>query len=189
VSDAWEGLVWTLGAAEELRVDPTWIAVGGDSAGGNLAAVTALRARSAGVALALQVLVYPVTDADFESESYRTYESGLNLTREKMQWYWSVYLAGADPLQPDASPLRAGDLRGVAPALVQTSEYDPLCSEGERYGQRLAEAGVARTVTRYDGTIHGFLRMPALTPAADRALDEIAAALSAAGTAAGPPAR
>jgi acetyl esterase len=189
VSDAWAGLLWTLGAADELRIDRTRIAVGGDSAGGNLAAVTALHARSDGIALALQVLAYPVTDADFESESYRAYENGLNLTREKMQWYWSVYLAGADPLHPDASPMRASDLRGVAPALVQTSEYDPLCSEGERYGQRLAEAGVAGTVTRYDGTIHGFLRMPAFTPAANRALDEIAAALSIAGTTAAPPTR
>lgn len=177
VADAWTALRWTFDRAGELGIDATRIAVGGDSAGGNLAAVTALRARAEGLPLALQVLVYPVTDADFESESYRVHGNGLNLTREKMRWYWSAYLAGADGLDPDASPLRAGDLAGVAPALLQTSEYDPLCSEAEAYGERLAQAGVARTVTRYEGTIHGFVQMPAFTSAAHDALDEIATAL------------
>ena len=179
VDDAWTALQWILGAADELRIDAAQVAVGGDSAGGNLAAVTARRARDAGIALSLQVLAYPVIDADFETESYRRFGSGHFLTREKMQWYWSTYLAGADPLHPDASPLRAVELQGVAPALVQTCEYDPLCSEGELYARRVAEAGVAATVTRYEGTIHGFLRMPALTPTATRALEEIIAALTA----------
>jgi len=180
VRDAWAGLAWTLAAADELRIDPARVAVGGDSAGGNLAAVTALRARDEGVALALQALVYPVTDADFESESYRTHGDGLNLTRDGMRWYWDAYLAGGDPAHPDASPLRAADLRGLAPALVQTAEYDVLRSEGEAYAQRLAQAGVATTLTRYDGMIHGFVQMPAYTPAATRALDEIATALAGA---------
>lgn len=179
VDDAWTALQWIQGAADELRIDAARVAIGGDSAGGNLAAVTARRARDAGIALTLQVLAYPVIDADFESESYRQFGSGPFLTREKMQWYWSTYLAGADPLHPDASPLRAVELQGVAPALVQTCEYDPLCAEGELYARRVTEAGVAATLTRYEGTIHGFLRMPALTPTATRALEEITAALTA----------
>lgn len=181
LDDAWTALRWILTAADELRTDSSRIAIGGDSAGGNLAAVTALRARDEGISLALQVLAYPVTDADFETESYRRYGSGLNLTREKMQWFWRTYLAGADPLDPDASPLRAVGLHGVAPALIQTCEYDPLRSEGELYARRVEEAGVAATLTRYEGTIHGFLRMPAFTPMATRALDEIIVALTVAG--------
>jgi acetyl esterase len=180
LDDAWTALRWILGAADELRIDPSRIAIGGDSAGGNLAAVTARRARDDGISLAPQVLAYPAMDADFETESYRRCESGLNLTREKMQWYWSTYLAGADPVHPDASPLRAVELQGVAPALIQTCEYDPLCSEGELYARRVAEAGVAATLTRYEGTIHGFLRMPGFTHTATRALDEIIAALTVA---------
>jgi acetyl esterase len=180
ITDAWHGLLWTHQAAPDLGIDTTRLAVGGDSAGGNLAAVAALRAHAEGVRLALQVLVYPVTDADFDSESYLAHERGLNLSREKMQWYWGAYLAGGDALHPDASPLRAEDLSGVAPALVQIAEYDPLRSEAERYAARLAAAGVPVTATRYNGTIHGFIRMPALTPSADRAITELTAALASA---------
>ena len=153
------------------------VAVGGDSAGGNLAAVVARRLRDEGVELALQVLAYPVTDHQFETPSYAEHGVGLNLTRRKMEWYWSLYLAGADPLHPDASPLRATDLRHVAPALVQVAEYDPLLSEGVAYAEALARDGVPVRLTRYPGVIHGFLRMPALTPAADAGLAEIAAAV------------
>jgi acetyl esterase len=160
---------------------PSRAAIGGDSAGGNLAAVTAIRARDAGVPLALQVLVYPVTDAQLESDSYAVHASGLNLTLEKMRWYWDQYLDGADPLDAQASPIMASDLSALAPALVQLAEYDPLCSEGQIYGQRLADAGVEATVTLYEGTIHGFLRMPALTGSADDALAQIAAALRSSG--------
>jgi acetyl esterase len=181
VRDAWAALRWMRESADELGIDRGALAIGGDSAGGNLAAVTALRARDHGLPLALQVLVYPVTDADFESESYRQHEFGLNLTREKMRWFWDAYLAGADPLHPDASPLRAPDLRGVAPALVQVAEYDPLLSEGKLYGRRLTEAGVSTTLTHYDGVIHGFLRMPAFTAAATQAVEEISAMLAACG--------
>lgn len=180
ITDAWRGLLWTLEHAADLGIDVSRLAVGGDSAGGNLAAVAARRAHAEGVRLALQVLVYPVTDADLDSESYLKYERGLNLSREKMQWYWDAYLAGADASQPDASPLRAEDLSGVAPALVQIAEHDPLRSEAERYAARLAQAGVPVTATCYDGTIHGFIRMPALTPSAGRAIVELTAALAGA---------
>ncbi|MDX6472387.1 MAG: acetyl esterase, partial [Gaiellaceae bacterium] len=179
VEDCLAATAWASRAAAELGIDTGRIAVGGDSAGGNLAAVTALRARTAGVPVALQVLAYPVTDIDLDTPSYLEHAEGLNLTRAKMEWYWRLYLAGADGATPDASPLRAESLRGVAPALVQTAEYDPLLSEGEAYAERLAESGVPVTLTRYDGMIHGFLRMRALTDVALEGLAEIAASLRA----------
>jgi acetyl esterase len=176
VDDAWSATQWVSEHGAELGVDR--VAVGGDSAGGNLAAVIALRARDRGLPLALQVLVYPVTDSDLDSGGYRKHGVGLNLTRAKMEWYWRQYLDGADGTDPDASPLRAADLRGVAPALVQTAEYDPLCEEGEAYARRLQAAGVPIVLTRYEGQIHGFARLGALTADAGRALDEISTALS-----------
>ena len=142
--------------------------------------MTALRARDAGVPLALQLLVYPVTDADLESPSYREHASGLNLNRDEMKWFWDAYVPAGDPFHPEASPLRAETLEGVAPALVQIAEHDPLYSEGEAYGRRLAEAGVPCTVTTYDGAIHGFAKMPSLTSKANDAIAEMAAALAAA---------
>jgi acetyl esterase len=179
VEDSWAATQWVVKEALKLGGDASRIAVAGDSAGGNLAAAVALRARDSGLELALQVLVYPVTDSDLDSESYLRLATGLNLTRAKMEWYWQQYLGGADGSQPEASPLRAPDLAGVAPALVQTAEHDPLLSEGEAYAARLAEAGVPVTLTRYEGMIHGFIRMPALVAEADFALAEIASAVAA----------
>lgn len=177
VEDAWAATAWVVEHVAELGVDVGRIAVAGDSAGGNLAAVAALRARDRGLPLALQILVYPVTDYDLDSPGYTRHGAGLNLTRAKMDWYWGQYLDGADGAQPEASPLRATDLRGVAPALVQTAEYDPLCHEGEEYARLLEAAGVSVTLTRYEGQIHGFVRLGALCPQAGDALAEIAAAL------------
>ena len=182
VEDCWAAVEWAAHEADALGIDPARLAVGGDSAGGNLAAVAALRARGAGVPVALQVLVYPVTDAELDSPSYLEHADGLNLTRAKMEWYWRLYLDGADGAHPDASPLRAEELGGVAPALVQTAEYDPLRSEGEAYAERLAASGVPVTLTRYDGMIHGFVRLRALTGVALDGLAEIAASLRALGT-------
>jgi acetyl esterase len=179
VEDSWAATRWVAEEALKLGGDATRIVVAGDSAGGNLAAAVALRARDSGLELALQVLVYPVTDFDLESESYRRLATGLNLTRAKMEWYWQQYLGGADGSHPEASPLRAPDLTGVAPALVQTAEHDPLLSEGEAFAARLADAGVPVTLTRYDGMIHGFIRMPALVAEADFSLAEIASAVAA----------
>jgi acetyl esterase len=176
LDDSWAATEWTISEAAALGVDPARVAVGGDSAGGNLAAVVALRARDRGLPLALQVLVYPVTDLDLDTESYLEHATGLNLSRAKMEWYWGLYLDGADGLHPDASPLRA-EMSGVAPAVVITAEYDPLRSEGDAYAARLAEAGVSVTHIGYDGMIHGFVRMPALVEEALHALDEVAAAL------------
>jgi acetyl esterase/lipase len=178
LEDAWAATEWTAAHLAELGADR--VAVGGDSAGGNLAAVVALRARDRGLPLALQVLIYPVIDADLDSPGYREHGEGLNLTRAKMAWYWGRYLAGADGFAPEASPLRAADLAGVAPALVQTAEHDPLVHEGEAYAHALGAAGVPVTLTRYDGQIHGFVRLAALCPRGFDALDEVQAALAAA---------
>jgi acetyl esterase len=179
VDDAWAATEWVAQEALSLGADVSKMVVGGDSAGGNLAAVVALRARDAGLPLAMQALVYPVTDFDLASESYERLATGLNLTRAKMEWYWKAYLGDADGSHPDASPLRAADLAGVAPALVQTAEHDPLVSEGEAYADRLNAEGVPVTLTRYDGMIHGFIRMPGLVAEADDAIGEIAAAIGA----------
>ena len=180
VEDAWAATEWAAG----LGAGP--VAAGGDSAGGNLAAAVALRARDLGLPLALQLLVYPVTDCDFERPSYLECATEYGLTREAMRWYWEQYLGpDGDGTQPDASPLRAADLSGVAPALALTAEYDPLRDEGEEYAARLAAAGVPVTLSRYEGLVHGFFRMPAVLRRAETALDEAATALRSAFTAAG----
>jgi acetyl esterase len=180
VEDAWQATAWVAEHAAGLGADAERLAVAGDSAGGNLAAVVALRARDRGLPLALQALIYPVIDHDLDSPGYREHGDGLNLTRAKMEWYWRAYLAGRDGSHPEASPLRAPDLGGLAPALVQTAEYDPLGYEAETYAAALERAGVTVRLTRYDGQIHGFVRLAALCgEAADAALEEIAAALRA----------
>jgi acetyl esterase len=179
LEDAWAALAWTVAETAALGGDPARVAVGGDSAGGNLAAVVARRARDRGLPLALQVLAYPVTDFAFDTASYGEHGTGLNLTRVKMEWYWGQYLGDADGTQEDASPLRAERLGGLAPALVQTAGFDPLRSEAEAYAARLADAGVPVTLTPYPTMIHGFLRLPALVPQALDGLAEIAAALRA----------
>ncbi len=132
------------------------IAVGGSSAGGNLAAVVALMAHDqGGPSLACQVLTVPVTDCDFDTESYCRNGDDYVLTRAEMQWFWEHYAgspgAGADPY---ASPLRAPDLSRLPPALVQTAEYDPLRDEGRAYADRLRAAGVPVTYRCYEGAIH-----------------------------------
>jgi acetyl esterase/lipase len=152
------------------------VAVGGDSAGGHLAAVVAVRARDSQLPLALQILIVPVTDCAFDTASYADNAVGVGLERKTMRWFWEQYvpqLAAAD--DPEVSPLRTPDLTGVAPALVVTAEYDPLRDEGEAYAARLLAAGVAVEHIRYDGMIHGFLRMPTVSPRANDALDRIAA--------------
>jgi acetyl esterase len=172
--DCWTATAW---AAE--RFAP--LAVAGDSAGGQLAAVVALRARDRGLPLALQVLVYPITDHGFDTPSYLEHAEGRGLTRETMRWFWAQYLPDESRAgERDASPLREPDLAGVAPALVLTAEYDPLRDEGEAYARRLEEAGVPTALRRYDGQIHGFFRMPALIDRGSEAIDEVATELRAA---------
>jgi acetyl esterase len=173
VEDAWEVTAW---AAETFDT----IAIGGDSAGGQLTAVVALGARRRGIPLALQVLVYPALASSYDTPSYEACATGYGLTREAMRWYWEQYLGSADGSAPDASPLLAPDLADAPPALVLTAEYDPLRDEGEAYAQRLKEADVPVSLRRYDGQIHGFFRMTAIFDAARAAVDETAAAVRAA---------
>ena len=178
VEDAWAATVWVWERAGELVIEPGAVAVGGDSAGGNLAAVVALRARDKGMALRFQLLVYPACDFDAGTPSYEENGTGFGLTKETMEWFGRHYLGpDGDGADHEASPLRAENLSGVAPALVQTAEFDPLRDEGEAYARRLADARVPVRLTRYDGTIHGFLRLPARIRLAEEALDEAAGAL------------
>ena len=177
--DSYAALLWIVANAARLGLDPRRVAVGGDSAGGNLATVVALMARErGGPALAYQVLIYPVTDHDLNTPSYRENATGYVLTREGMRWFWNHYLAReAQGREPHASPLRAASLAGLPPALVMTAEYDPLRDEGEAYAARLREAGVSVTITRYAGMFHGFVRMTRILDKARTALDEIAGSL------------
>jgi len=151
----------------------------GDSAGGNLAAAVALMARDrGGPALALQVLVYPVTDCDLERPSYRENAEGYLLTSDSMGYYWEQYVPNpADRTHPYVSPLRAKSLAGLPPALVITAEYDPLRDEGETYAQALAAAGVSVAHSRYPGMIHAFFRFTNVLDAARAAVAEVVAAL------------
>ena len=174
IEDAWTATCW---AADRFPR----VAVGGDSAGGQLAAAVARRARDAGRPVALQVLIYPVTDHDADTPSARECTEGPAFTTAQMRWFWDQYLPDAAPASdPDCSPLRTPDLAGLAPALVLTAEYDPLRDEGEDYARRLEAAGVPVTLSRYDGLIHGFIRMPAVIDRAGDAIDEVSAAVAAA---------
>jgi acetyl esterase len=173
---------WVAKNGAEFGIDTSRIAIGGDSAGGNLAAVVALMARDRGApSLRFQLLIYPVTDYAFETDSYRENAEGYLLTRDMMRWFWNLYVPDASKAaEPYASPLRAADLSGLPPALCITAEYDPLRDEGEAYAARLREAGVAATTSRYDGLFHGFFGMSAQIDRARDAVAEATAALRAA---------
>jgi len=169
---------WASAHAAEFGGHPARLAVAGDSAGGNLAAVVARHARDdGGPRVAFQLLVYPVTDLTRSLPSHRENGTGYLLDSDTLDWFGAHYLAGADPGQPDASPLFAEDLTGLPPALVVTAEFDPLRDEGEAYAERLGRAGVAVTTTRYDGMIHGFYGLDAILDAAQRATGETIEAL------------
>jgi acetyl esterase len=181
VEDAYAATLWASRHAAELGGAQHRLAVAGDSAGGNLAAVVALGARDrGGPAIAFQLLVYPALDAAGDTGSWREHADGFYLTAAGMRWYWDHYLGGADGAAPDASPLRAAFLGGLPPALVVTADHDVLRDEGEAYAARLREAGVAADVRRVEGVVHGFFRWRAVTGAADAALQEAAAALRSA---------
>ena len=156
--DSFAATRWVADNAASIGVDPARIAVGGDSAGGNLAAVVSQMAKAAGSpALAFQLLVYPVTDFSYHTPSYRENGEGYLLTLESMEWFWNHYLnSPEDGANPKASPMRAADVSGLPRALVITAQYDPLRDEGEAYAGRLSEAGVPTTAIRFNGQIHGF---------------------------------
>jgi acetyl esterase len=177
--DCYAALKWVTANAASLGVDARRLAVGGDSAGGNLSAVVSQMARDkGGPAIRFQLLIYPVTDADFTRRSYVDNAEGYLLTTASMHWFWDHY-APSKPqrAEPYASPIRAADLSGLPPAWVCTAEFDPLRDEGEAYAKRLQQAGVSTTLTRFDGLIHGFVSMGLVAPKAQAAVDEAVAAL------------
>jgi acetyl esterase len=179
LDDCLAALNWVATHGASIDVDPGRLAVAGDSAGGNLAAVAALEAHRAGLPLRLQLLVYPVTDGTMGKPSMDENAEGYFLTKADMGWFWNHYMGQRDWTDPLASPLHAPDaeLAGLAPALVMTAEYDPLRDEGEAYAERLQAAGVGVTVTRYDGVIHGFFSMGDFVPEGKAAMDEAGEAL------------
>jgi len=166
VEDADDAARWVAENATYIYGDPRRIRVGGDSAGGNLAAAVALTARDRGFpTLEAQLLFYPVTRYGFETESYRQNAGGYGLSREDMIWFWRQYLkTPEDGENPRASPLLARSHENLPPALIVTAEYDPLRDEGEAYGESLRRSGVPVAVVRYEGTIHGFVTMAKILP-------------------------
>jgi acetyl esterase len=177
---AWE---WVTQHAAELGGDPERVALGGDSAGGNLAAVVPLIARERGLPVpALQLLVYPVTDHEFESPSMIDNAKGYMLETDHIRWFFDHYAQTEEDFADwRCSPMQAFDLSGLPPAVVITAEFDPLRDQGEAYGRRLQDAGVPTEIVRADGVFHGFFGMHAfLTPgqeAWDRAVDALITAL------------
>ncbi len=179
VDDALAGFRWIAEHAADLGLDPERIAVGGDSAGGNLAAVAAQQTRGDDLRPAFQLLIYPVTDMSRERRSYELFESGFQLTRTQMDWYRTAY-TGEDPgvlTDVRASPLLASDLTGLPPAFVMTAGFDPLRDEGEEYGRRMAAAGVPTVVRRYGRLVHGFANMTGFGRESREAMLEAAGAL------------
>jgi acetyl esterase len=166
IEQAYEALRWMAANAEELSIDPMRLAIAGDSAGGAVAAAVTLMAKErGGPAIRAQVLFYPVTDADFETPSYRAFAEVKALTRDAMRWFWDAYVP--DPAarrNPLAAPLQASleQLSGLPPALVITGENDVLRDEGEAYAHKLMDAGVRVTAVRYLGTVHDFVMLNAL---------------------------
>ncbi len=177
--DAYAGTLWVAEHASEIGGNGDFVAVGGTSAGGNLAAaVTQMVRDREGPRLIHQMLVYPVTDCDFTCESYETNGEGNGLTTASMEWYWQQYLGpDGDRTSPYAVVMRAEDFAGLPRAHVITAEFDPLCGEGEEYGRRLEECGVFTVMTRYPGMIHGFFNMTAAIDDATKAIREDAAQL------------
>ena len=179
VDDSWAALQWADANRSSLAPSCGPLIVAGDSAGGNIAAILAQRAKAAGgPAIDLQVLVYPVTDADFENESYTDPENQLMLTRDSMIWFWDHY--APDPAsreKPDASPIKAEDLSGLPPAVVLTAEHDVLRDEGEAYARRLAWAGVPVQHRRFPGQMHGFFTMVNVLPGSAAGIDHVVTAI------------
>lgn len=175
--DATAAATWALDHAGELGGDPDRVAVGGDSAGGNLAAVAAQALRGHEPALAGQLLLYPVTDFSEERPSVAANGDGLFLTGDDMRWFREQYIGDGPRTDPRASPLRAEDLSGLPPAVVITAEFDPLRDDGEAYADALEAAGVPVVKRRFDSLIHGFFAMGTVSDAAAGAIEEVGEAL------------
>ena len=179
VDDAMAALQWVEANASTLGVDANRLAVGGDSAGGALAAVVAQQAKAkGGPKLAYQMLFFPVTQIGEETDSFRDFAEGYFLERQGLLWFYEHYLPGdADRADPRVSPLRAEDVNGLPPAYVMLAGFDPLHDEGLAYAEKLRAAGVSVTVADYPDMVHTFIYMQAVLPQAERALHAAAAAL------------
>jgi acetyl esterase len=177
VEDGHAVTIWVAANAERLGIDANHLGIGGDSAGGNLATVIAMRCRNAGgPPLALQVLIYPVTDmSSSETASCREMAEGYFLGRAEMAWFAGHYLSSPEVARnEEVSPLLASDLSRLPPTLMITAEFDPLRDEGEAYAKRLQQAGVPVSVTRYPGAIHGFVAMRGVLGSGRQAVREVA---------------
>ena len=179
MEDADAALRYVAEHAEEFGVDPNRIAAGGDSAGGNLAAVVCLAARDrGGPQVAFQLMVYPVTDYGDNRPSSREFAEGYLLTSAMMDYFWAHYLARPqDGQHPHASPLKAKSLAGLPPAMVITAECDPIRDQGEAYAHRLKESGVAVELKRYEGAIHAFFNLAGVIDSGRQAIEDAGAAL------------
>jgi acetyl esterase/lipase len=181
LEDCLAALMWSVENAELLGVDASRVAVGGDSAGGNLAAVLCQRVRDDfGPQIDFQLLVYPVIDCTLSHPSMDENAEGYFLTKSTLVWFVEHYLGDRDPKDPAVSPLYCDSLAGLPPALVITAEFDPLRDEGEAYAAALAEAGVSVEAVRYDGQIHGFMGLAAVIDDGKAALDRAGSTLRAA---------
>ena len=181
IDDCFAATTWVADTGAALGIDSNRLAIGGDSAGGNLAAVVSLLARDCGMpALRAQLLLYPAVDFAMDRASLQRFAEGHLLTLATMRWFAAHYLRGAEDIADwRASPLRAPDLSRVAPAFVLTAGFDPLCDEGQAYAERLQDNGVAVRQHHIADQIYGFLTMGRIIRAAEPALDTIGAALRA----------
>tara|TARA_Y100001960_G_scaffold293198_1_gene336016 strand:+ start:3747 stop:4691 length:945 start_codon:yes stop_codon:yes gene_type:complete len=182
LDDAWDSVCWIVNNGDELNADTSRIAIGGDSAGGALAATVCRRARDKGATkICFQVLVYPVTDMTLSHPSMIEMGEGYNLTHDIMMWFRSLYLPDSNRwTDPDASPIHADDLTGLPSALVIAAGFDPLRDEAKAYADALRTAGVTVEYVCYDSMIHGFLNMPAILDDGRAATTHVAAAIKAA---------
>jgi acetyl esterase len=180
VEDSWAALRWAAAHVQDIAGEAVPVAVAGEGAGGNLAAVIARwSAERAGPALALQVLICPITDCDFEALTYVDEGNQLLLNREAMIWCWDQYVPDASArADPDASPLQTVFLSGLPPAIIVTAEYDPLRDEGELYALRLVQAGVRVEHRRFDGQMHGFFGQVGVLPGSAEGLQFVGDAIT-----------
>jgi acetyl esterase len=182
--DCYSTLLWAAENAEMLGIEPSQIGVGGDSAGGNLAAGVAIKARDTGdVNLAFQLLIYPCNDNEMNYESAHKNGDGYGLSTRAMKWFWEQYLSKkSDAKNPYAVPVAAKDFKNLAPAIITTAEFDPLLDDGYIYAELLRKSGVPTIYREYEGVIHGYFTLAGITPEAEvlhqHVTDEINALLA-----------
>ena len=182
LEDCLDAFTWIQQSAMDLGIDPETIAVGGDSAGGNLAAALCLQLRDLGLARPVsQILVYPVVDDDFATASWSEFGDGPALTTEDAKWFWSQYLGPehTGSVEAYAAPMNASSLHDLPPALIVTAEIDALRDDAEAYAERLRDAGVSVNAIRYPGVFHGFFTELGALAKADEAIDAVVDHLSA----------